>query len=201
MKPAALDMKKNKTVIAFFFLGITVSIAQTKQEREFRITADELPKNVLTQLEPYTVAAKRLRFYKEQDGTKSSYEVKFKKDKLHYSVEFDESGTLEDVEFIIGPADIPEDTYLNITTYLNKSFKKPRIKKIQQQYLAKDDTHQNVLKNAFQNLLIPQLNYELIIGSKDNSGFSEYELTFNAEGKHLLTRKAIKSKYDHVLYQ
>ncbi|WP_350286411.1 hypothetical protein [uncultured Croceitalea sp.] len=200
MKPVVLDIMKYKILIVFFLVSIVASLAQTKQERELRIAEDELPENVLQHLKDYITSAKRLRFYKEQDGTKSSYEVKFKKDKLHYSVEFDENGTLEDVEFIIKPTDIPEDTYLSITAYLNKTFKKPRVKKIQQQYLAKDGTHKNVLKNAFQNLLIQQLNYELIISSKDDSGFNEYELTFNAEGKHLLTRKAVKSKYDHVLY-
>ena len=139
-------------------------------------------------------------FYKELDGEKSSYEVKFKKSKLYYSVEFDGKGQLEDIEFIIKENDIPEETLKSIKDYLSKTHGKFRFKKIQQQYLNQDSDARSTLREAFQNLMTPEINYEIIIATKDRKGFNEYEITFNADGQHLLTRKSVAPKYDHVLF-
>lgn len=187
-------------IMAFSCIWIS-GLAQEKQEKEYRIGKSEVPNNVLVVLKSYLNDAKRLRFYKELDGEKSSFEVKFKKGRIFYSVEFDKNGTLEDVEFIIGKNDIPDDSFNAILKYLDLKHGKHRIKKIQQQYLNLDGNPEGLLKKAFQNLLLPQINYELVIGTKDSDGYSEYEITFNAKGEHLLTRKAINTKYDHVLFQ
>ncbi len=193
-------MRRITFLILVLLATSVLCFGQKKQEQEFRIDKNELPQNVLTELSGYLKEAKRLRFYKELDGEKSSYEVKFKKDRLRYSVEFDENGKLEDVEFIIEPTDIPEDTLEQIARHLISKHGKYRIKKIQQQYLNGDDT-QKTLQDAFQNLILPDVRYELIIATKDKEGYSEYEITFDALGKHLLTRKSVNTKYDHVLFQ
>ncbi|UOY04758.1 hypothetical protein L0P88_12400 [Muricauda sp. SCSIO 64092] len=185
-------------VILLFFC--VASFGQKKQEQEFRIDKKELPNGVLALLSNYLENTKRLRYYKERDGEKSSYEVKFKKDKLHYSIEFDEKGALEDVELLIKQTDIPNAAFDNMTTYLQSNHKKYRIKKIQRQYVNTGDAAQT-LKEAFQNRILPKLKYELIIATKDENGYGEFELTFDANGEHLLTRKAVKTKYDHVLFQ
>jgi hypothetical protein len=44
---------------------------------------------------------KRVKFYKESDGDKISFEAKFKYKKQHFSVEFFASGVLEDIEILI----------------------------------------------------------------------------------------------------
>ena len=183
------------SIILFIVNGFT----QKKQEQEFRIDKGELPENILPVLSYYLDDVKRLRFYKEQDGEKSSYEVKFKKDRLLYSIEFDEKGVLEDVEFIVKQKDIPDETFEKLTKYLQSNHGKYRIKKIQQQYLNTRNA-QKTLKDAFQNLILPEIRYELIIATKDDEGYGEYEITFDAMGAHLLTRKSVNTKYDHVLF-
>lgn len=193
-------MRRITFLISALLATSVLCFGQKKQEQEFRIDKDELPQGIITELSEYLKEVKRLRFYKELDGEKSSYEVKFKKDRLRYSVEFDENGTLEDVEFIIEPTDIPEKTLEQIARHLTSKHGKYRVKKIQQQYLNGDDT-QKTLKNAFQNLLLPDIRYELIIATKNTEGYGEYEITFDALGKHLLTRKSVNTKYDHVLFQ
>ncbi len=186
--------------IAILLLLGVFCFGQKKQEQEFRIDKKELPNGVMALLSNYLENAKRLRYYKERDGEKSSYEVKFKKDKLHYSIEFDEKGALEDVELLIKQTDIPNEAFDNMTTYLQSNHKKYRIKKIQRQYVNTGDAAQT-LKEAFQNGILPKLKYELIIATKDENGYGEFELTFDANGEHLLTRKAVNTKYDHVLFQ
>ena len=186
-------------IAILLLLGI-FCFGQKKQEQEFRIDKKELPDGVMVLLSNYLDNAKRLRYYKERDGEKSSYEVKFKKDKLHYSIEFDEKGVLEDVELLIKQTDIPDEPFGKMTQYLKSNHKKYRIKKIQRQYVNTGDAAQT-LKEAFQNRILPKLRYELIIATKDENGYGEFELTFDANGEHLLTRKAVKTKYDHVLFQ
>lgn len=186
-------------IAILLLLGI-FCFGQKKQEQEFRIDKKELPDGVMALLSNYLDNAKRLRYYKERDGEKSSYEVKFKKDKLHYSIEFDEKGVLEDVELLIKQTDIPDEPFGKMTQYLKSNHKKHRIKKIQRQYVNTGDAAQT-LKEAFQNRTHPKLRYELIIATKDENGYGEFELTFDANGEHLLTRKAVKTKYDHVLFQ
>lgn len=179
----------------------SITAGQKKQEQEFRIDKNELPKTILPLLTNHLQDVKRLRFYKEQDGNSTSFEVKFKKGRLHYSVEFDSIGTLEDVEFIINEHDIPSESLKSIQRYLGETYGKFRIKKIQQQYLNEKGETETVLKKAFQNLIIPEINYEIIVTSKKQKGFNEYEVTFNAMGHHILTRKSTMAKYDHVLFQ
>ncbi len=185
-------------LIFLFFSGILLS--QEKRERETRIKESAFPKTALETISSYLKDAKRIRFYREFDGKKISYETKFKKDRLFFSVEFDSIGVLEDVEFLIKKVDIPEDSWKNIETHLEQNFDRPRIKKIQQQYARQNRDDAQTLKEAFQNLLVPYINYELIISSKNGEGFQEYEVLFDANGTFVKLRKSSPQKYDHVLY-
>jgi len=192
-------MQRTTSFILVLLATSVLCFGQKKQEREFRIDKEELPKEITPVLTNYLNNVKRLRFYKELDGERSSYEVKFKKDRLLYSIEFDENGVLEDVEFIIKQKGIPDKTFEKLTKYLKANHEKYRIKKIQQQYLNTGNP-QKTLKDAFQNLILPEIQYELIIATKDEEGYGEYEITFDAVGGHLLTRKSVNTKYDHVLF-
>ncbi|MBT8237118.1 MAG: hypothetical protein KJN65_00605, partial [Croceitalea sp.] len=116
------------------FCGMAVALGQIKDEREQRISNSAFPQNALDELRPFLKDVRRLRFYKEQDGKKVSYECKFKKDRLQYSIEYDSLGQLEDLEFIITHNDIPELSWTRISEYLEQNYNMRRIKKIQQQY-------------------------------------------------------------------
>lgn len=193
-------MRCKVLILIFILFTFSSAISQTKREKEIRIDSEAFPPKALEVLTPYLTNSRRIRYYKEFDGNKVSYEIKFKKDRLKYSVEFNEDGVLEDVEYIVRPVDIPETTFEAISSYLYKNHKSYKIKKIQQQYLNQNNNSKGVLKAAFQNLILPEINYEIIVSSKDKKGFSEYEITFNSNGEQLSSRKAIKPKYDHVLY-
>ena len=190
---------KNLFLTVLFLCGCWAN-AQNKYEREYRIKKSQFPEQALTYIEKELKEAKRIRFYKETDSTKVSYEAKFKKDRLKYSVEFDEGGVLEDIELLIRPVDIPNDTFLKINDFLDKDFIKFRIRKIQQQYpLGKKDT-ETVVKNAFQNLMLPYIKYEIIVSGKKNKGYAQYEVLFDAEGNFVKMRESLPPNYDHILY-
>lgn len=191
---------KYKFFFIFLFIGCAI-LAQNKQEREYRILKLQFPEKALASIEEKLEDVKRIRFYKEIDIKKSSYEVKFKKNRLWYSIEFGENGELESIEILIKPIDIPEDAFLNITSYLKKNFTKYRIRKIQQQYSVNHiENAETTIKNAFQNLMLPSINYELVITGKKEKTYEQFEVLFDAEGTFKSLQKSLPPNYDHVLY-
>ena len=193
-------MKYNHTLLLVFAI-VQLGAAQDKYEQESRIDKEEFPSRSFSLIEDYLKNARRVRFYKETDSTKLSYEAKFKKDRLRYSVEFDKNGALEDVEFIIKERDIPNDTWNAIVSHLKKNHAKYRIKKIQQQHPVKNgQSEEKTLHNAFQNLILPEVNYELVFSAKEKRDYQEYEALFDSEGQPIRVRKSFPPSYDHVLY-
>jgi signal recognition particle GTPase len=194
-------MKNTFCFVFLLFSGIFIGSSQAKYEREFRIKKSQFPENALLQIRESLKEAKRIKFYKEIDSAKTSFEAKFKKDKLWYSIEFDKEGILEDIEILIKEIDIPSDTFKEISNYLKTKYSKYRIKKIQQQYPYVQGEHiEETLKNAFQNLLLPTINYELIVAGKKDKNYYDYEILFDANGKYKSIRRSLPPNYDHVLY-
>ncbi|PKA97936.1 hypothetical protein B0O79_1616 [Flavobacteriaceae bacterium MAR_2009_75] len=185
--------------ILFLFYG-QVTLGQNKYEREYRIKKSQFPKAALDYISDKIEDTRRVRFYKETDSTKISYEAKFKKDRLRYSVEFDEDGTLEDIEILIKEVDIPNDSYAQITKYLDAQFSKYRIRRMQQQYPVGEDDIETTIRNAFQNLMLPNINYEFIVSGKKKNGYEQFEILFDSQGNFVNLRKSLPPNYDHVLY-
>ncbi len=187
----------------FFILTLSANhmFAQHKYEREFRIKKSQMPIEALQLLDTNLEGAKRLKFYKEIDSTKNSYEAKFKKGKLWYSIAFDVAGKPEDVEITIQTLDISSDIFSNIKNYFSNTFEKHRIKKIQQQYpTSETESLKQILSYAFQNMLIPTVNYEIVVAGKNDKNYLEYEILFDAQGKFKHSRERLPPNYDHVLY-
>jgi len=198
MNSIVLDMMKfNLAVIGFLFV-VTLQ-AQIKYERENRIKKSQFPDAGLTLINGKLKNAKRLKFYKEIDSITKSYEAKFKKNRLWYSIEFDQDGKLEDIEITIKATDIPNESYDAVQLYLSDNFKSYKIKKIQQQYVADGDENKT-LNDAFQNLLLPSLNYEIMVTGKKENNYEDFEILFDAIGTFKRIRKSLPPNYDHVLY-
>ena len=144
-----------KYICWIFFLGMTLPItAQNsyKHEKEERIEAKMFPKKALELLQ-HTLPekTKKVKYYKEQDSLKISYEIKLKFKGNSFSIEFDKDGTLEDVEVIIKKREISTETYDKIKSYLNNQYDSFRIKKIQRQYRNTSQiADKKVIEDAFQ---------------------------------------------------
>ncbi|QBA65128.1 hypothetical protein EQY75_11675 [Muriicola soli] len=186
--------------IFFLFWGFTTQ-AQAKYEREFRIKKSEFPQKALELVNQRIKDARKIRYYKEIDSVTITFESKFKKDKLHYSVNFNSKGELEDIEIQISKVDIPSDVWSSIAEHLNGDCKKFKIRRLQQQYPLKNGlSAEKIINDAFQNLILPYINYELIVVCKRDSGREEFEYLFNAQGDFVSKRKSLPANYDHILY-
>lgn len=193
-------MKFNWIFFVLVILGFT-GFSQVKSEREFRIKKSQFPAASLEVARPYLEGVRKLRYYKEIDVDRTSYELKFKKARLHYSVEFSDSGDLEDIEIRIKPVDLPQESWDAIRNHLSGTFQKYRVRKIQQQYRrASFESDSITFRNAFQNLLLPDIRYELIVYAKTDEGYRDFEITYDANGNFIMMKKSLPPNYDHVLY-
>lgn len=187
--------------LLFALFTVFLVQGQYKYEREYRIKKNQFPDKAHALLKNHIKEARKVKYYREVDSTKVSYEAKFKLQRLFYSAEFDAYGNLEDVEVLIKEVDIPNASLAAIKGYLNSNFRKHRILKIQQQYpVSAFESPEETLRNAFQNMLLPVIKYELIVAAKKDKGFEDFEILFDSEGNFISSRKSLPANYDHILY-
>lgn len=199
MRPVALDM--NKFNIVFFFFCFSLSFSQSKNEKEERISSSEFPKIAYTYFNDISKKANYLKLYRETDGNSLSYEVKFKLNKRHYSIEFNPEGVLEDIEIIIKKKHIPKSALNKITSYLNNNFDRTRFLKIQEKYInntSKSD--KQFIDDVIKNSNIKNTHYEIIAETKLNGEHDLKEFTFTRYGIFKNSRKVLSSSYEHTLY-
>ncbi|WP_394748451.1 hypothetical protein [Spongiimicrobium salis] len=195
-------MKKYRTLFSIVFLFVaTFGYSQNKEEREHRILCGQFPKKAVATVKTSLEGVRNLKYYKEIGSTYKTYTAKFKKDKLAYRMDFDTQGNMQNIGYLIKEADIPEETYTAIDTYLEENFEKPKARRMIQQYLSSDfNGSEDLMKTAFQNILSPKVEYKFIITAK-SEGFRQYfEVLFNAKGEVKNMRKSPAANYDHVLY-
>lgn len=173
---------------------------QDKFEAEHRIKKSQFPALEDPQLIPVE-GIKQMRYYKETDNSKPRYRLKFKNNRLHYYMNFTPDGVLLDMGFKVKSVDIPSDTYTKINAYFSEHFENSKIRRMYQNYpVKKNALRKEVVKNAFQNLLLPEINYLLIIRGKKDGKWSNYRANFKADGAFIDIRHALPPNYDHILY-
>ena len=169
--------------------------SQTKLEREHRIKKSQFPS-----LESDIMILgniRNLKYYKEVDSSNTTYTLKFRKGRMHYHIDYNEKGTLQNTGFTVKEVDIPMETYASISAVLNANFDKVKIKYIQQCY---NGSSKNVLKNTFQNLILPGNTYKIMLRGKKMDKREDYIAIFDAEGNLIKTTRALPANYDRVLY-
>src|SRR5690606_19077222 len=130
------------TLMLLLMLG-PKCFSQTKLEREHRIKKAQFPS-----LESDIMILgniRNLKYYKEVDSSNTTYTLKFRKGRMHYHIDYNEKGTLQNTGFKVKEVDIPMETYARISAVLNANFDKVKIKYIQQRY---NGSSKNVLKNT-----------------------------------------------------
>ena len=187
------------TILAI--LMTQISWAQKTVEREHRITKAQFPETARSFISKKLVNPRKMRYYKEIDSSGVFYMAKFRKDRLHYSIGFDGEGKPKEINILIGEVDIPSDALATMKEHLHTSFKKYRIRNILQKYaLNGGKPLDTTLRNAFQNLLIPDLLYEILVAGKKNKFKADYVMLFDSEGNLISEKASLPVNYDHVLY-
>ncbi|WP_370390574.1 hypothetical protein [uncultured Winogradskyella sp.] len=175
--------------------------SQTKNEKEERIGIDKFPKESIMIIQNLPNNCKMLKFYKETDNDRQSFEAKFKYKKKRYSLEFNKEGKVEDIEVRIKFRTIDNKAKLAIKQYLENNFKRHKVVKVQRQYVLDKNINPNTeIKNILEDKSAILPNYEIIAEVKTESTRDLREFLFSHSGKLLNVRIVNPSSYEHVLY-
>lgn len=187
-------------LLVICFLSSFCALCQGKKnERESRLKKDEVPSIVLKSVEDVLVKAKKIRFYAETDNDKKSFEVKLIVTHNFYSIEFDESGKLEDVELTILFKTLDNSSRQNIERHL-ASYDKYKIDKVQRQFSSPSKENLEIINNAVNQGIADVIKYEIEINVKKNSKWISYEMLFDESGEFISQREILHRTSDFILY-
>lgn len=185
---------------AIILIAVLISFqitAQVKYEREVRVRADEVPEKAVEWIDSTFTGTKRgFRWFHEISIDKQSYEAKFRWRNVRYSVKFDTTGILDDVEFEIDWYDISEIARTNINNYLEANFISHKTLRIQRQLTGPPhDLQRFILYNTAYN---PTINYELEIRARKEHMNELWEAFFDSEGKFLSLQLIVLTPPTHL---
>ncbi|ARN78253.1 hypothetical protein BST97_09760 [Nonlabens spongiae] len=184
-------------MVLAFAKALPVQAQQIKKEQESRIESQEFPAETEKWVKALSENCKKLKFYKEVDGDKTSYELKCKCEGRKRSIEFSEKGALEDVEILTRNKKVAKAVLKRIQKSLDSITSKNRIEKIQEQYFL-NSTSPAQLKLRINN---SDLNgYELIVAFKEKRKIYRKELQFDRYGKLISSRDIKRLEYDFLLF-
>ena len=186
--------------VTLLFMGLSwhLALAQQKFEKETRLNEREVPTSALQFIEALSVECK-VKWYKEESLTSHSIEAKFKRNKQKYSVEFDTTGQLEDVEIEIKWDNIPKLARDTIQNELGFLCVRSKVSKIQVQYIGNQECVIDFLStnNPKEKIIT---NYEVVLKCSSNEKIALLECLFSTEGKLEKTSEIIFKNSSNLEY-
>jgi hypothetical protein len=188
-------------LLGFTLLFSTLLVSQTKNEKEERIELKDFPQKAVDVLLALPKDCKRLKFYKETDGTKQSFEAKFKYNKQRYSLEFSNEGVIEDIEVTVKPKNIEDSVTTLIKSYFKRSYKRAKLIKTQKQYVYNESLNSvKFLNQVLSKSSSVEVNYEIIAEVKSKTERNIREFKFDKNGNFLNYKILNPDSYEHALY-
>ena len=173
----------------FAVMFSSIIFAQEKVEIEDRINAEEVPKEAILWFRDAYEDATRVRWYIEKNQDSKSYEAKLKWKGQKHSVEFSETGTIEDIEVLISWERLSTSTREALQEYFSSHYEKYRIRKIQRQWIGEsDDLEDAIEEGEFEEV---ETRYEIEFYGRTSSQKELWEGLFDIDG-HLIQRRIIK---------
>lgn len=192
---------KHLLLILILILPIFASSQDKKIEKEEDIKREQMPEGAqeyLLQNIPEDI--NKLRHYYETDGDKESFEAKFKYNRHRFSVEFNETGTLEDIEVQVKKNDLEDVVLEKIENYLDTQHDRFKIEKIQAQFQSDNKNPEQTMKRARKFDKNSPDHYELIVATKNKGKLKKYEMLFDANGNFENEREIIRNSYDYLIF-
>ncbi len=179
----------------------TISLAlfaQDKIETERGVQASAVPSAARDWLHETYASTGRLHWYLEESSDGTSYEAKFRHHGAWHSVEFDETGALQDIEIKISLKDLPETVRQGLIVYLDTTYTKYRIRKIQQQLSGPPPMVRMIIQNEPAEEVTYR--YEVEFYGKSDRSKALWEGLFDDQGQLLQRRKIVLRPTDNLNY-
>ncbi|MFW5892530.1 MAG: hypothetical protein ACOCUQ_03910 [Bacteroidota bacterium] len=182
---------------------------EKKIEREKLVRQSKVPPNALEWISTSFDSPQKVKWYHEISGEGISYEAKFKHQKYKYSVKFDTTGTIKDVEKIIRIKEIETNARKSITNYFEENYDRFKILKTQIQYTGLSENLQKmIIGNKDKELeeleelekLDITVKYEIEYRGKTKTEDRLWEGLFDIQGKLLSKRVIVLQENFNVEY-
>lgn len=172
---------------------------QVKYEREYRVKAESVPTKALDFIDELKAEHGKVKWYHEIGYHRESFEAKTKIHKQKYSIEFDTTGRIEDVEVDIDFNDIDYSVRDLICTKFSQEYDKYKIEKVQVQYTGDErKLIDAILINEFKKPI--KVQYEIVVKVKRDGLFEEYEYLFDGSGVHISHALIVQRNQDNIEY-
>jgi hypothetical protein len=177
------------------FLGIAfLGYSQEKVEKEYRIDVSNVPENAREFVDTFAPES-TITWLQEESEKGASIEAKFKLNGKRHSIEFSNTGELQDLEIVMPFSKINKKARLLIEQHLQQTFDYFKIEKTQAQYIGLEseilDWHQGSIR------ILPQ--YEIVVKTRAKGQKAQrLEFLFNNQGELLNTSKVVLRR-DNIL--
>jgi len=196
--------------IKVFFLNIVIItlsapivVSQAvKNEIEDSIKRGEMPEAAIETLDEFWSNLTDIRYYFQTDGESESYEAKLEWQGNSYSIEFDETGRVLNVEQLINWNQVSSEASKSIDEYLQKEFRRVNIIRLQRQYIADDDDDSDdedfiddILEDDEEDF---KIRYEFEVEGRSGKQIGAFELLFDHSGDLIQRRKIERRSVDNI---
>jgi len=199
-------MRSSVLFTALFLLSMlhqSLLAQEAKDEIEETISRDEMPVLALDALEEFTEnqTVSGIKYFRETDGETTTFEVKLEWQDDQYSIEFNDAGSLLDIEQLVEFNEIPEEVQQRITQMLEDQYTRYRITRVQKQFIAEeeDDEGEDVIEDLSENDLDDLLlRYEIEVEGQNRQEMGAFELLFDSEGELIQRRRIVRRSLDNI---
>ena len=184
--------------IVAFLMGSTPLLAQVKYEKESRQQENEVPPIALQFIDSLGLEVK-VRWYLEEALDRTSVEAKFTLNKLKYSIEFDSTGYLEDVEIQKEWSELDESLQETIIDQFCEDCWKISIKKVQIQYTGDRRVLWSIVSSGEGAEKFTK-RYEIVVRCRTPKNTVLYEYLYSDAGQKLSRSKIVFSNSSNLEY-
>jgi len=191
-------------VVSMLFGSLQLQAQQTgKIEYERKVSKQEVPTEILRELQEYIEEGRRIRYFKEFDGTSYSWEVKLIYEGKHFSIEYSADHTLLDIEQLVHWRLAGSNLRENLRKLFEQNYSRFKILRVQHTFLpptgvARLDFIENVLDDDR-----PTANYFEIVAevvSATTMELAQYEYIFDSAFKLISKRRIIPLSDVNLLF-
>ncbi len=192
-------MKNYKIALLIFLFVSPFSLAgQIKYEKEYNLETEKVPGIAKTFMDACCPNTK-VKWYGEESLTGKTIEAKINYKGSLYSIEFDSSGNIQDVEKKIWLYDISQDIRSSIVKKLDSIYRKHKIDKVQVQWIGSNQALYELIEKR--NSKLPYTtNYEIVVKGRKGKSTKMYEVLFSMDGVILRVSEIVQRNSDNLDY-
>lgn len=190
-----------KIVFAIILVSLTFSnnlFARDKFEKESRIRKRDVPVKATDFMDSLNLGV-RIKWFREEGLNRNSFEAKFKHNNRKYSIEFDTSGNIEDVEIEVKLNNLESYTIDSVSAQLALDCLKYKIVKVQIQFTGSKFELLSLIKTGVKSDQI-LTNYEIVVRCKQQNNVELFEYLFDDKVQLINKSKIVYKNSSHLEY-